>query len=152
MSYYNLVHAFSTYCYINSFVCNMKPMYFLCNNNVLCNSLPWIIFRISICSKCIFPWVSWFSYGDRSLPLHMIHSDFPLFLSLSLSLSCSLFPLLHFSFTVSHAKSRRYDFLSGTNFKSSESSWLSLAGVLIPLFLARGHPERLKTESMELIT
>lgn len=69
----------------------------------------------------------------------------------SLSVSPSL-SFIAFTFTVSHVKGRRYGCLSGTNFKSSESSWLSLVGVLIPLFLARGHPERLKTESMELIT
>lgn len=43
-------------------------------------------------------------------------------------------------------------FLCGTNFMSSESSLSSLVGVvLIPLFLARGQPDKLKIESMKLI-
>lgn len=68
------------------------------------------------------------------------------FSSLSLSFSCILLlPSVLLKADINGV-------LSGTNFKSSESSWLSLVGVLIPLFLARGHPERLKTESMELIT
>lgn len=37
----------------------------------------------------------------------------------------------------------------GTNFMSSESSLSSLVGVVfIPLFLARGQPDKLKTESI----
>lgn len=43
-------------------------------------------------------------------------------------------------------------FLCSTNFKSSESSLSSLMGVVfIPPFLARGHPDKLKIESMQLM-
>lgn len=77
-----------------------------------------------------------------SLPLSLARS---LFLPLSLSLNVLGLPSVWL-------KADIIGVLSSTNFKSSESSWLSLVGVLIPLFLARGHPERLKTQSMELIT
>lgn len=56
------------------------------------------------------------------------------------------------SFTVWYNKEKCHGFLCGTNFMSSESSLSSLVGVvLIPLFLARGQPDKLKIESMKLI-
>lgn len=55
-------------------------------------------------------------------------------------------------FTVWYNKEKCRGFLCGTNFMSSESSLSSLVGVvLIPLFLARGQPDKLKIESMKLI-
>ena len=87
-----------------------------------------------------------FLKGGRSPLVRMTHEWLSLFVLLIALFIFLLLPLVVL-------KAGIIAFLSGTNFKSSESSWLSLVGVvLIPLFLARGHPDRLKTESMELIT
>lgn len=63
------------------------------------------------------------------------------------------FTFLEVTFTVYlNWKKKGRGFLSGTNFKSSESSLSSLVGVVFnPPFLARGHPDKLKTESMKPI-